>query len=233
MQRVTLDVSLDADSTQPPLMGEDCELEVRFEIGARAMCRDGRCGKVAKLVVDPATEQVTDLIVQKGFLQKEDRVVPVSAVARTSRGEVRLDVGLDELRTYRRYREVEFTVPARGWNRAEYRPEDIRHSISPYEGIGGQSVAPSRRQHFHEGIGFGSAVIGEGTRVSCRNGGVGFVDHVLVDCEQGHITHLIVRRALQTAYHIVPVDAIETVDDEGVHLVLTLEEVTSLPRYHA
>lgn len=212
--------------------GAGCSLPINFDIGARTVCRDGRCGRLAKLVVNPVTEEVTDLIIEKGFLQKHDRVVPISAVVQTAEGELHLDLDVAELERYPEYKEVAFRVPARGWDQARYRPDDVRYKMSPYEGIGGQSVMPSRQQRFRQGVDFDSTTIGHGTRVRCELGGVGLVDHVLVDCEHGHITHLVIKRGVTAMYHIVPVEAIQRVDDDGVLLNITREEVLASPLYH-
>jgi sporulation protein YlmC with PRC-barrel domain len=49
----------------------------------RYMVGGESCGKLHKVVVDPHAKQVADLIVERGFLRKTDRVLPVSVVERT------------------------------------------------------------------------------------------------------------------------------------------------------
>ena len=41
--------------------------ESQFTIGARASCTDGHCGEVRRLIIDPATETVTHLVIQPGL----------------------------------------------------------------------------------------------------------------------------------------------------------------------
>ena len=38
--------------------------ETQFAIGAKVRCSDGSCGEVRRLVIDPAPETVTHLVVQ-------------------------------------------------------------------------------------------------------------------------------------------------------------------------
>ena len=38
--------------------------ETKFTIGARASCSDGHCGAVRRLIIDPATDTVTHLVIQ-------------------------------------------------------------------------------------------------------------------------------------------------------------------------
>jgi hypothetical protein len=51
-----------------------------FNIGATVHCKNGKFGKLQKLVVDPKSMEITDLVVGKGFLRIEERIVPVSVV---------------------------------------------------------------------------------------------------------------------------------------------------------
>ena len=62
--------------------------EPQFTIGARASCTDGPCGEVRRLIIDPATEAVTHLVIQPGHRQEAGRLVPVHLVETTD-GEIR------------------------------------------------------------------------------------------------------------------------------------------------
>ena len=54
--------------------------EPQFTIGARASCTDGHCGEVRRLIIDPATDTVTHLVIQPGHRQEAGRLVPVHLV---------------------------------------------------------------------------------------------------------------------------------------------------------
>ncbi len=214
-----------------PAQGEGCELPLNFNIGAAVRCDDGRCGRLSRVVVDPSTDRVTALIVEKGFLQREDRVIPVAAVKATADDEIVLGIHSSALPGFQKYREVDFRVPIEGWDNGKYQPEYTRYSVSPYEGVIGAGVVPSRRYRFHEGVPFDQKVVGRGTKVRDADGSLGEVDHVLVDCVGQHITHVVVRQGILGDYVIVPVDAIVEVDASGILLTLARGEVRALPRY--
>jgi len=223
--------SIDVDEV--PLMGEGCELPLSFDIGARAYCQDGQCGKLVRLVVNPVTEDVTDLIIEKGFLQKHDRVIPISAVKSTTDAEIHLAMESHSLSDFPEFREVEFRVPSSGWDSSRHKAEHVRYWMTPYGvGVSALSVVPTARRRFNEGVAYGSKVIGRGTKVHSLRGGVGKVDHVLVDCAEGHITHLVVKRNLLAEYHTVPVEMIQSVEDDGVTLSVSRDQVLALPRYY-
>jgi hypothetical protein len=56
--------------------------EPQFTIGARASCTDGHCDEVRRLIIDPATETVTHLVIQPGHRQQAGRLVPVHLYAK-------------------------------------------------------------------------------------------------------------------------------------------------------
>ncbi len=223
--------NVDQGISTSPVMGEGCELPLIFDIGAAVMCTDGRCGKLVRVVLDPATERVTSLVVARGGLQKESRVLPITEVQGTKDGIVQLPISSREFGRFRIYKEVEFRVPSVGWNNGRYGPDDVRYWMSPYEGIGGQSLVPSRKHLLHEGVPFDSRVVGNGTKVRDAEGNAGEVDHVLVDCEGGYITHIVIRHGLINDYTIVPVSMIASVDDQGVVLNVRRAELRALQKY--
>jgi hypothetical protein len=69
--------------------------EAEFAIGARVSCSDGLCGEVTRLVIDPATDTVTHLVVTPGHRREAARLVP-SDLADTAGGDIRLRCTLAE-----------------------------------------------------------------------------------------------------------------------------------------
>jgi sporulation protein YlmC with PRC-barrel domain len=53
-------------------------------------------GRVSHFVIDPRSNEITHLVVEKGFLFMEDRVVPVESVATADEDEIRLRPGRGE-----------------------------------------------------------------------------------------------------------------------------------------
>lgn len=62
---------------------------------------------------------------------------------------------------------------------------------------------------------------------------VGTVAAVVLDCDQGCVTHLLLGQVPPTAvYRLVPVGLVELVDGETIRLAATAEDVEKLPLYH-
>src|SRR5690554_429353 len=54
---------------------------MEFREGTDVLTADGdKLGEVERVVIDPRTREVTHIVVQKGFLFTEDRVLPIEVV---------------------------------------------------------------------------------------------------------------------------------------------------------
>lgn len=202
-----------------------------LNIGARIHCQDGECGKLHKVVVDPHTQRVTDLIVEKGFLLTTDRILPVDLVERTSDGDVYLAISGDSLAACPEYREVEFMEPAPDIQAGIYDRGDIRCWPGTYHAACPDPVVPLVRKRVHEGVDANLAVVERGTPVKTAQGTYGEVDHVLVDAKSGKISHLVVRKGLIPYYPIIPISDVRVTSDEAITVDLTEEEIDGLVRY--
>lgn len=74
-------------------------------------------GRVSHFVIDPRTNEITDLVVEKGFLFMEDRVVPIQSVATADENEIRLLPGRGEPEDFPRFEQTYYV------HRGEYGTE--------------------------------------------------------------------------------------------------------------
>lgn len=72
-----------------------------------------------------------------------------------------------------------------------------------------------------------------GANVFAADGRVGRLSHVAVDAHSHHITDLIVEagRVLKED-RVIPADAVERVDEKGIHLRIACQEADACPPYH-
>lgn len=204
-----------------------------FDIGARVYCKDGDCGKLLKVVVDPYTQRVIDLIVEKGLLLKKDRVLPAEVIGRTSNGDVYLDIAGDALEAYPEYREIEFQEPAPGVQAGVYRKGDVRCWQGGYTLACDNPVIPMVKKQIHQGVDSDLAVIERGTLVKNAQERIGQVDHLLVDVESGKVTHLVLRKGFIPYHPILPISEVTGVSNEVITVDLTEKEIQALPRYRS
>lgn len=194
-----------------------------FHMGASVHCTDGRCGKLVKLVVDPQSQQITDLIVEKGFLLKQDRVLPVATVERVTPDDIYLTIHSDSLGDYAEYKEVtvEEPIPEAGYRLGVAMNMD---------GTFSEPRIPTIRKRLREGIAAGKAVLDRHSEVETLDKVIGHVDHVIVDGETDVITHLVMRRGFFGDYRVIPVEMVEEVGDD-IFVLLSREELNALPHY--
>jgi len=206
-----------------------------FNIGAQVHCKDGPCGRVLKVVVDPHTLRAMGLVVEKGLLLKTDRVLPVSATDTLADGDIYLSIAGEELACFPEYREEEFRVQAFDAREGEeYQAEQTLQWIGPYGLAAAERPIPMIRQRIHEGVSPEQAVVGRGTVVNDWDGvPLGRVDHVLVDRKSRQITHLVVERGLFSHSIVVPVSMVKRVNKDGIAVRAAEDTLEYLPRYAA
>jgi uncharacterized protein YrrD len=204
--------------------------EFDFNIGAQVHCQDGKCGKLAKVVVHPDTWQVTDLIVEEGFLLKRARVFPITVVESTTAEDIYLSIESADLNNYREYREVEYEQPA---FTGQTTPVHTGEVVFP----GGVTVTdwnvPVVRRKVHMGISSQDLqLIKQGTPVENHEGVIGKVDHVIIDAHSNEITHLVVRHGIISIERLdIPISLVEHIGENHVLVTATNEELKQLPPY--
>ena len=206
-----------------------------YKIGTDVYCLDGKAGKLIKVVLDHHSHRITDLIVEKGLLVKQDRVIPVEAVQWVNENGILLSISSREMANYPEYREVEFAIsePAvleeLGY---KYVPGDSLTWAARY-GFPVESYRPAIKERVREGVDPDRALIGRGTRVIGHDGTAGYIDHLLVDDKSGEISHLVVRQGLLPSQLVIPMEMVERIEDESVYVRASREELEGLKQYTA
>ncbi|HXZ69325.1 MAG TPA: hypothetical protein VEH31_00460, partial [Streptosporangiaceae bacterium] len=109
----------------------------QFTIGAEASCRDGVCGEVIRVVVDPVARAVTHLVVEPKHRQGLGRLVPLDLVE-AANGEVLLRCTIAEFEELGSAEETQFLPGTAGY--AAYGPEQV--AAWPYYGLSGTAMDP-------------------------------------------------------------------------------------------
>jgi len=205
--------------------------DLDFTTGAQVRCRDGAAGTLRMVVADPHTRRITDLIVEKGHRQEQDRVLPVSIVERATDEDIYLSIDSRELTDYPRYREAEMAAPVTDWKGSRYRAENVRYRLSPYGSVTSESVLPMILYQVQEGIPSTVETLERGTPVYGEDGRLGTVDHILAEPESGEISHLVVRRRAAADCRVIPATVIENLREVGITVRASADELARIPRY--
>ena len=186
----------------------------QFTIGANVSCTDGPCGEVRRLIVNPAADTVTHLVVEPGHRRGQGRLVPVDLVD-TSTGQIRLRCTTAEF---------EDLDPA---EETRQLPEDIPATPVDYD----PGLRVGGRQYVTEdSIPVGEHEVGPGEHVHATDGHIGQVQGFAVDPASHHVTHVLLQEGhLWGRKEVaIPISAVTGVDD-GIRLSITKQQVQDLP----
>jgi uncharacterized protein YrrD len=205
--------------------------ELYLNIGARIHFRDGAGGTLHKVVVDPETKQVTDLVVVKGFLQQHDYVIPLAVVEQATEDEIYVALDTRELESYPQYREIEFEAPVEKVVHENFCAREHELVWNPSAGLidVSRTPVPVIRRRLAEGIPFGEEVIGRASRVRNSSGVVGNIDHLWLDRDSWAITHLVVRGGFIPHYFVIPFSWISRITPEEIFIKGTNSQLKPLP----
>jgi len=189
--------------------------ETKFTIGVRASCSDGHCGEVRRLIIDPATNAVTHLVIQPGHRKEAARLVPCGLVE-TTEGEIRLRCTRAEFDRLHHAREPELADPGSG---LAYGMFGEVYAVPEHRGPIVTDVVP-----------LGEAQVRPGDRVHAVDGEIGRVQGFLVNPGDDRVTHVLLEEGHLWGRKVVaiPVAAVTRVD-QGIRLNLTREQVEDLP----
>jgi sporulation protein YlmC with PRC-barrel domain len=215
--------------------------ETKFAIGAQASCSDGPCGEVRRLIIDPATDSVTHLVIQPGHRKEAARLVPCRLVETTD-GEIRLRCTRAEFDRLDHAEEREIA------SQADQHADDVGSVLGSglIYGVSGEEYAPMgigglvdigpapmpehRRTIIEDVVPLGEDQVRPGDRVHAVDGEIGRVQGFLVNSGDDRVTHVLLKEGhLWGRKEVaIPVTAVTRVD-EGIRLNLTKEQVGDLP----
>ena len=186
--------------------------ETEFAMGATASCVDGPGGKVSRVIIDPATETVTHLVIEPKHRLGVGRLVPLDLVETTA-GDIRLRCTVEEFGALEPAQETELI-------------DDVTGSL----GLGGLNTPPPVPVIIQDVVPLGEADVDRGEPVHALDGEIGRVQGFLVDPDDHRVTHVLLEEG-----HLwgrkkvsIPVSAVTGVEN-GIQLSLTKKQVEDLP----
>jgi hypothetical protein len=205
-----------------------------FRIGAGVRCADGACGELRCLVIDPATDSVTDLVVEEPHRQGLGQMVPLDQVTAATDEAVKLRCSLAEFWQLKPADETQFLPGTRGDE--DYGDEQVI-SWPSYPDRGGMPGSSADNVPWvSETVTFdlvaeGKTEVPRGEHVHATDGDIGRVQGVIVDPRDRRVTHVLLRegRLWGRRELAIPRDAVASVDADGFHLNLTRQDVQDLP----
>lgn len=204
-------------------------------LNVKVTCLDGECGKSSHVIINPLNQIITHIVVENdNFRNSRQRLVPVNKITETTHKSIQLRCTMHELIKMEKFTQTHFI----DIDEAEYAlfssidryisDEGDLYSMSPY--VYDQSN-PYSVVVEDELIPPGEMAVRRGADVRAIDGHVGRVDEFIIDPEDGHITHLVLREGhLWNKKELtLPLSAVDRLDEYVVELKLDKKTVKSLP----
>jgi sporulation protein YlmC with PRC-barrel domain len=189
--------------------------ETEFAMGATASCVDGPGGRVSRVIIDPATETVTHLVIEPKHRLGVGRLVPLDLVDTTA-GDISLRCTVAEFDGLEAAQEAGLI-------------DDVTGGL----GLGGMNamgVTTPVPVILEDVVPLGEAEVDHGEPVHALDGEIGRVQGFLVDPDDHRVTHVLLQEG-----HLwgrkkvsIPVSAVTGVEN-GIQLSLTKKQVEDLP----
>jgi sporulation protein YlmC with PRC-barrel domain len=204
---------------------------MEIPLQAQVECSDGVCGRSIYVLINPVSDQVTHLVVKEDSAPNKEYVVPVEFVSETIADTIQLRCNKAELENMDPFVQKEFIDE-------KVIDEDYKYSGGMY-GVGSYYypyVIPEKKVQVpveHLQIPPGELAVQRGTRVEATDGYVGRVDEFVVNPENSHITHLVMREGHLWGQKdvIIPISAIDKPSEDTVYLNLDKRQIESLPTF--
>jgi PRC-barrel domain len=203
---------------------------MEIPLQAQVECTDGVCGRSVYVLINPVLDQVTHVVVRGDSSPNTEYIVPVDVVSGTIADTIQLRCSKARLEKMDPFVQTTF----------------IEEKIPDYAGSYGMGgtylwpyVTPEKTVYMsveHHQIPPGELAVRRGTRVEATDGYVGHVDEFVVNPENSHITHLVMREGHLWGQKdvIIPLSAMSEMGDtheDTVFLKLDKHQIESLPAF--
>jgi sporulation protein YlmC with PRC-barrel domain len=183
-------------------------------IGADVSCTDGACGKVSRVVIDPAARAITHLVVDRN---DQGQLVPLALVDAATGG-IRLRCTIAE---FENLDPADKTVLQDSGD--SRRDRDVL-GLSRGSGVGPSSVT-------WDTLPFGEVAVRGGEHVHGTDGDIGQVQGLVMDPGSGQVTHVLLQEGHVFGRKVVaiPIGAVTDVGQDGIQFNITRQHVQNLP----
>jgi uncharacterized protein YrrD len=212
---------------------------MRYVKGAEVFAASGeKVGRVSRVVIDAKTKDVTDLVVERGVLDKDEKVIPIGLVNVEHEDRILLqetNQTVDDMADYETTHYVPVEQGGVPYDRVEanywYPPVGSQMQMSR----GGlvSSPVPDQIPVTETSIPEGRVAIAEGAQVvSADDQHIGNVEQVITDNEGNTVTHLVIGKGFLLKEHkLVPADWVTGMKDDQVRLSVDSSLFDRLPDY--
>ena len=217
---------------------------MQFKQGTKVYTTDDKdIGSVDRVVLNPKTKEVTHLIVRKGFLLSEDKIIPLALIASANEDRVTLRGSTTDLDSLLPFEETHFVpLDETDVQMAAY-PIGFAAPFYLYEPMGSSMFYPDLAAAYANEKPYGaetqknipedSIALREGARVITADGqDVGSVKRIFTQPENDRATQLLISNGvIFKEQKMIPVGWIEDIQEDEIHLNVSTAMLKGLPEF--
>ena len=199
-----------------------------IRIGAAVQCTDGSGGHIARIILNPITQHITEVVVREPGFLGSDVIVPVRLIEPATPDTLQLRLSRNELAGMPGFLTTHYLLPSDNFlGTAPW-------STYPYGGVYWSPYLEMEAEQYamtYENIPLGELALRRGDHVEATDGRVGRIDGFVVDPQSEGITHLLLREGhlWGTKDVTIPITGIKDIQAGVVHLKLTKQAIAALP----
>ena len=200
---------------------------------ATVISADGKdVGRLARVVIDPRSNEITHIVVHRGLLFTEDKLVPISLVAAGTEDRVTLRDAAKDLTTLTDFEEMHF-IPTNNEDTPFY-PMGQAPALYWYPPVGAPILPPPITETT-ENIPEGTIALREGAQVITAEGeSVGTIEQILTDPLADRVTHFLISQGLLfPEKKLIPMSWVSEVNEDEVRLAVGKRTLENLQHYYA
>ena len=214
---------------------------MRFVKGAEVFTAAGeKVGAISRIVIDAKTRDVTDLVVERGALFKDEKVIPVGLVDLENEDRIVLRETNQTVDDFLNYETTYFVpveeagAPYENLEAAYWYPPVNFQMQVPRAGLISTTV-PDQVPETETSIPEGRITISEGAPViSADDKHVGDVEQVIADSESNTVTHFVIGKGFLLKEHkLVPAFWVSNMEGDKLRLSVDARVFDRLPDYNA
>jgi sporulation protein YlmC with PRC-barrel domain len=202
---------------------------MEIPLNAQVKCTDGVCGRSEYVLINPVIGHVTHLVVKEDSSPKMEYIVPIDLVAEIRSATIHLRCSKVELEKMDPFIKTKFIEEKLQQNYAYARGEYTKGSYYYLPYVTSERTVQVPVEH-HQ-IPPGELAVHRGSSIEATDGYVGHVDEFVVNPENSHITHLVMREDLLLGKKevIIPLSQIGDIHEDTVFLKLDKHQIEALP----
>ena len=201
-----------------------------ISLQAEVVCQDGTRGRLECIILNPINDRITHLAIGTGGLVGQAYLVPLAFVRHSSPERIELTCTSAELVEMEPFVRTHFIGPKDpeydSYLASELAYDPAGSLLWPYVPADPRAINLGEEQ-----IPAGELGIHRGATVQATDGAIGHGNEFIINPENNHISHLVLRTGYLWNRHevTVPVAEIERIGTDTVYLKLNKHQVRALP----